>query len=86
LVEVTSGGVTGTVALLQQNEDFVNFASPGGFEWVVSSKDLLASTWLVGGGLKLEAGSGDQVKVTVQDDIDSAGVYFRCFVRGNLLG
>jgi len=86
LVEVTAGGVTGTVALLQQNEDFVNFASPGGFEWVVSSKDLLASTWLVGGGLKLEAGSADKVQITVQDDIDSAGVYFRCFVRGNLLG
>jgi hypothetical protein len=86
LVEVTAGGVTGTVALLQQNEDFVNFASPGGFEWVVSSKDLLASTWLVGGGLKLAAGSADQVKITVQDDIDSAGVYFRAFVRGNLLG
>jgi len=86
LVEITAGGVTGTVAVLYQNEDFVNFASPGGFEWVVSSKDLLASTWLVGGGLKLEAGSGDQVKITVRDDIDSAGVYFRAYVRGNLLG
>jgi len=86
LVEVTAGGVTGTVALLKQNEDFVNFASPGGFEWVVSSKDLLASTWLVGGGLKLEGGSADKVSITVQDDIDSAGVYFRAFVRGNLLG
>lgn len=86
LVEVTAGGVTGTVAVLYQNEDFVNFASPGGFEWVVSSKDLLSSTWLVGGGLKLEAGSGDQVKITVRDDIDRAGIYFRCFVRGNLLG
>lgn len=85
-VEVTAGGVTGTVALLKQNEDFVNFASPGGFEWVVSSKDLMASTWLVGGGLKLAAGSADKVSVTVQDDIDSAGVYFRAFVRGNLLG
>lgn len=86
LVEVTAGGVTGTVALIKQNEDFVTFASPGGFEWVVSSKDMMSSTWLVGGGLKLVAGSGDQVKITVQDDIDNAGVYFRAFVRGNLLG
>jgi len=86
LVEVTAGGVTGTVAVLKQNEDFVNFASPGGFEWVVSSKDLMASTWLVGGGLKLEGGSADKVSITVRDDIDSAGVYFRAFVRGNLLG
>lgn len=86
LVEVTSGGVTGTVAVLKQNEDFVTFASPGGFEWVVSSKDLLASTWLVGGGLKLQAGSADKVSVTVRDDIDSSGIYFRCYVRGNLLG
>lgn len=85
LVEVTAGGSTGTVFNIKQNEGFVNFASPGGFEWIVSSKDLLASTWLVGGGLVLRAGTADEVKVTVRDDIDSAGVYFRCFVKGNLL-
>lgn len=85
-VEVTSGGETGVVALLKQNEDFVHFASPGGFEWVVSSKDMMSALWLVGGGLKLYAGTADNVKITVQDDIDSAGVYFKCFVKGNLLG
>jgi len=86
LVEVISGGTTGTVALLKQNEDFVNFASPGGFEWVVSSKDMMSSNWLVGGGIKLKAGGTDKVRVTVQDDIDSAGVYFQCYVKGNILG
>jgi hypothetical protein len=63
----------------------VNFSSPGGFTWIVSSKDLLASTYVIGGGLKLYSGTGDSVKVTVRDDLDSAGVYFRCFVKGNIL-
>jgi hypothetical protein len=85
LVQVVT--VDGTITLynLRQNESFVNFASPGGFEWVVSSKDMMTSNYLIGGGLKLRANSGDQVKVTVRDDIDSCGVYFRCFVKGNLL-
>ena len=71
---------------MRQNEDFVHFASPGGFEWVVSSKDMLSAKYLVGGALKLTAASGDNVKITVRDDIDSAGIYFKCFVKGNLLG
>lgn len=86
LVEVTSNGNTGTVFNLRQNEDFVHFASPGGFDWVVSSKDMIYSLWLVGGGLKLYGGTADNIKVTVRDDIDSVGRYFKCFVKGNLLG
>lgn len=85
LVEIISNGNVGTVHVLKQNEDFVNFSSPGGFEWVVSSKDMMSSSFLVGGGLKLYAGTSDKIRVTVQDDIDSAGVYFKCFVKGNLL-
>lgn len=85
LVEVTSDGNTGTVETIKQNEEFVFFASPGGFDWVVSSKDMIYSTWLVGGGLKLKAGTADNVKVTVRDDLTSCGVYFKCFVKGNLL-
>ena len=84
-VEITAGGNTGTVALLKQNEDFVHFASPGGFNWVVSSKDMLSSVFVIGGGLKLKAGTADRVRITVQDDIDSAGTYFKCFVKGSLL-
>lgn len=86
LVEITSNGNTGTLGLLRQNEDFVHFASPGGFNWVVSSKDMMSSVYLIGGGLKLKAGTADVVRVTVQDDIDSAATYFQCFVKGNLLG
>lgn len=85
LIEITSNGNTGTVANLRQNECFVHFASPGGFSWVVSSKDMLSATWLVGGGLKLFAGTEDEIKVTVRDNLASAGVYFRCFVKGNIL-
>lgn len=86
LVEITAGdGFTGTVYNLKQNESFVNFASPGGFEWVVSSKDLMASTYNIGGGFKLKAGTGDNVKVTVRDNLTSAGTYFKCFVKGHLV-
>lgn len=85
LVQIVSNGNTGTLANLVQNESFVNFASPGGFTWVVSSKDMLSSAYLIGGGLKLYAGTSDKVLVTVRDDIDSAGVYLKCFVKGNLL-
>lgn len=86
LVEITSNGNTGTLQNLKQNENFKHFASPGGFDWVVSSKDLMAATYLIGGGLKLYAGTADNIKVTVRDDIDSCAVYFKCFVKGNLLG
>lgn len=85
LVQITTNGTPVSLYNLDQNECFVNFASPGGFTWVVSSKDLMASTFLIGGGLKLYGGTSDSVKVTVRDDIDSAGVYFRCFVKGNVL-
>lgn len=80
-----NGGTTVQIYDLHQNESFVNFASPGGFEWVVSSKDLMASTYLIGGGLKLLAGTADNIKVCVRDDIDTCAVYFKCFVKGNLL-
>lgn len=88
LVEVVSDGNTGTVHNLVQNESFVYFASPGGFEWVVASKDMMSSAFLIGGGLKLKAGTADVVRVTVRDNILNpipAGVFFKCFVKGNLL-
>lgn len=85
LVEIISGGTPGTIYNLKQNESFVNFASPGGFEWVISSKDMMSATYLIGGGLKLVHGTGDMVRVTVRDNITACGVYFKCFVKGNLL-
>lgn len=86
LVEITSDGNTGTVINMVEDECFVHFASPGGFQWIVSSKDMMASAYLIGGGLKLKAGTGDNVKVTVRDDIDACATYFKCIVKGNLLG
>jgi hypothetical protein len=87
LIQITSGGVTGTVINLKRNEDLLSFASPGGFEWIVSSNDLVSSDFVVGGAMKLHAGTGDNVKVTIRDDIDNnVGTYFQCYVKGNLLG
>lgn len=85
LVQIRAGGNLGTIFNLKQNECFVNFSSPGGFQWVVSSKDMMSSSYVIGGGLKLGAGTTDKITVTVQDDIHSAGIYFQCFVKGNLL-
>jgi len=85
LVEIIAGGVTGTIDNLLQNESFVNFASPGGFEWVISSKDMMASTYTIGGGLKLIHGTADKVRITVRDNLSAAGVYLKCFVKGNRL-
>jgi len=85
LVEATvNDGTTVILGDIHQNEDFVNFASPGGFEWVVSAKDMMSASYVSGGGLRLIAGTSDNIKVTVQDDIDSAGVYLQCWVKGNL--
>jgi hypothetical protein len=85
LLEITAGGNTGVVANLKSNECFVHLASPGGFIWVVSSKDMLAAAYTVGGSLRLKAGTSDQVKVTVRDNLSAAATYFKCCVKGNLL-
>jgi len=85
LVEIVAGGNTGTVANLTRNECFIHFSSPGGFNWVVSSKDMMSSTYVLGGALKLGAGSSDKVRLTVRDNLTAAGVYFQCLVKGNIL-
>jgi|GEM_PF-6127775 len=85
LVQVISDGDTITLYNLQRNEHFINFSSSGGWEWIVSNKDVMTSAYLIGGGVKLHAGTTDKVVITVRDDIDSAGLYFACFVKGNLL-
>jgi hypothetical protein len=85
LIELVSDGNTGTVAVLNINECFVHLASPGGFIWVVSSKDMMASAYTIGGSLRLKAGTNDMVKVTVRDNLSSAATYFKCCVKGNLL-
>jgi len=84
LVEVVVASGTVELYNLTQNESFVNFSSPGGFEWVVSSKDMMTSDYVIGGGLNLRAGTADKVRVTVRDDLSSAGIYFKCFVKGNV--
>jgi len=88
LVEAVVESGTVTLYNLLQNESFVNFASPGGFEWVVSSKDMVTANYLIGGGLKLRANTSDKIQVTVRDNLQtplSVGNYFKCFVKGNLL-
>jgi hypothetical protein len=84
LVQVACSEGTIDLYNLVQNESFVNFSSPGGFLWVVSNKDMMTSAYVIGGGLVLRAGTSDKVIVTVRDNLSSAGVYFKCYVKGNL--
>lgn len=84
LLEVLTASGTVELYNFKQNEGFVNFSSPGGFQWVVSSKDMMTSGYVIGGGLVLRAGTTDKVRLTVRDNISNAGIYFKCFVKGNL--
>lgn len=85
LIELTANGNTGTVANLTTNECFAHLSSPGGFIWVVSSKDMLAVSYVIGGSLRLKAGTADKVSVTVRDNLTAAATYLKCCVKGNLL-
>lgn len=84
LVEVVVASGSITLYNLTQNESFVNFASPGGFDWIPSSKDMMTAGYIMGGGLILRANTTDKVRVTVRDNLTSAAVYLRCFVKGNV--
>lgn len=86
LVQADLASGTTDIYNIVDNESFVNFASPGGFQWVPSNRDLMSCGYTVGGGLILRGGSSDKIKVTVRDDIDAAANYMRCFIKGNLLG
>lgn len=86
LVQVThNNGTVTTLYNLVENESFVNFATPGGFQFINGTRDLISSLYAVEGALILKAGTSDKVSVTVRDDIDKAGNYFKCYVKGNSL-
>jgi hypothetical protein len=80
-VEVLADGSTGELAAIRQNEDFQHYASIGGFDLLITSKDVLSSTVNFGGSIKLHAGTTDKLTVTIQDDIDAGLDYFKMSVK-----
>lgn len=84
LLQVTSDGNTSTLANIQINEDFGTFNSPGGITYDRGGpEDFLAAGIHLGGSVVLKAGTADNVKITIRDDInDTSHKYFKCIVYG----
>lgn len=80
-VEVVADASTGQLALIKQNEDFLHYASIGGFGLIVANKDIISSTVNFGGSIRLTAGSSDLIRVTIQDDLSAGLNYFKCSVK-----
>jgi len=81
-LSVKSNGNEGDLLLVNQNEDFLHSATPGGFNLDISSKDTISCFISLGGGIVLKAGTDDNVTITIQDDLSSAGDYFQASVQG----
>jgi len=81
-ISIDQGGNSGVLAIIKQNEDFLHVATPGGFQLLFANKDVISAIISLGGGVVLEAGSSDKVTVKIQDDLSSAGDYFRASVQG----
>lgn len=77
LLEVNSGGSLVTLANVVRNEDFLSF--PGGLPFLDRSgvQDILAVSYNLGGAVKLIAGTGDYVRMTIRDDIN--GTSYKLF-------
>jgi len=86
LIEVTSGGVTTEIGNIKINEDILMLPVRNDVLFnQVPLNDVLALSMDFGGVVKLVAGSGDNVKITVRDDL-TGGVrgieYFKSAAYG----
>jgi len=70
LLEVTSSGDTVELSNVQKNEEFLLFPSPTILLDTAGSQDILTIIFPL--GIILEAGSGDNVKVTIRDNCTQA--------------
>jgi hypothetical protein len=61
------------------NEDFLRFVSSAGINILLNNtgpKDICIASFNLGGNMKLVAGSGDFVKVTIRDDLTSVKLHY----------
>ena len=78
-----SDGTTETeIGNLQVNEDLIHFASPGGYDFWVTSKDQVKSEYAVNGAIVLTENTDDKIIIRVRDDVESQGLaYMKCMVK-----
>lgn len=84
LVEITSNGVTSEVANFKISEDLIEFGTPDQFEYSMTTlNDFVIGGVVLGGSIKLAAGTADNVKVTIRDNlIKPSHQFFRIKVVG----
>jgi len=83
LIEVTSGGVTAQLANVKQNEEFLLFPSPSVLLNTSGGEDVFVVSFPL--GITLASGTGDNIKVTIRDDI-SSGAKSLNFFQGAISG
>jgi hypothetical protein len=66
---------------IQRNEDFIHFASPGGYGYDVASSDVIRSQKGVGGAIKLTGGTTNKIIVRIRDKLDIGLEVFECLVE-----
>lgn len=66
---------------IRVNEDYIHFASPGGYGYDVAAADIIRSQYLINGAIRLGAASSHKVTVRVRDDLSSGLNYFKCLVK-----
>lgn len=83
LVEVTSDGNTVELANIKQNEEFLLFPSPSILLELSGADDVIVVSFPL--GITLKAGTGDNVKVTIRDNISNSNKKLR-FFQGAVTG
>lgn len=69
------------LSTIKQNEDFMHFASPGGYGFWALNKDQIISQQYINGVVVLTAGSTEKLLVRISDDLDSGIDYLKCRVK-----
>lgn len=80
-VKVTAGGSTGTLYKLYQNECFLHAASIGGFNLLIANKDVIQSSIVFGGSIRLVKNTSDKIEIIINDDLSARIDYFKCSVK-----
>lgn len=87
VIDVATAYGTSTLATLQQNEDFIAFASRDGCKIEHGgTNDMLIASLDLASAIILRAGSGDNVRIRVQDNLTGSSYqisYFQASVYGS---
>lgn len=73
---IVNNGITVTLANIRRNEGFAKLTSSTGLNFLYSENGvatLIVSSVVFGGRTLLKAGTGDQLKITIRDDLTSGG-------------